>query len=224
MTDKPYDNFDRSMLEDSLAFFGAITASVSHELNNVLSIIDQTGGLLDDLLYAAPEGKGIPPERLRTIVDKLANQTIRGVGIIKRLNYFSHSVDDPVKTLELPALVDIFSRLMQRLSGLKKVELVVQHQNSGLRVNSSPFFLQMLIYICIQNSLLNTKSGGNLKIATSESGNEAVIQIDRIAGENVLDQDFIKIIAGRIGGNVTVETVDGRECNIIRLPKHNSLT
>ena len=223
MTDESYNSFEKSLLEDSLVFFGAITASVSHELNNVLSIIDQTGGLLEDLLYVTPEGQGISPERLRTIVDKLANQTARGVSIIKRLNYFSHSVDDPVKTIALPDLLDIFSRLMQRLSGLKKVELVVQHQNSGLRVNSSPFFLQMLIYLCIQNSMLNLKSGGIMQIVSSESGNEAVIQIDRIAGENALDHDLIEKIAGRIGGKVSVESVAGRECNVIRLPKHSSL-
>ena len=36
------DQTDEQLLrERSLAFFGAITASVSHELNNVISILDQ---------------------------------------------------------------------------------------------------------------------------------------------------------------------------------------
>ncbi|MBL7192196.1 hypothetical protein ISS30_10950, partial [bacterium] len=43
--------------------------------------------------------------------------------IIKRLNTFAHSVDDPVRQFDLVQLVDNFIRLAQRLASLKRVNL-----------------------------------------------------------------------------------------------------
>ena len=64
MSDIDNGDIERVMWENSLAFFGAITASVSHELNNVMSIIDQNNGLLKDLLAV---GHPISNERLERI-------------------------------------------------------------------------------------------------------------------------------------------------------------
>jgi FixJ family two-component response regulator len=67
----------------------------------VLSIIDQTGGLLSDLISAAQKGIPIKEERLKTIADKIATQTERGTRIVKRLNQFAHSVNEPSKRVDL---------------------------------------------------------------------------------------------------------------------------
>jgi len=40
-----------------LEFFGKITACISHELNNVLSIINEYTGLLEDLMLTCGDGK-----------------------------------------------------------------------------------------------------------------------------------------------------------------------
>jgi hypothetical protein len=41
---------------DSLAFFGKVNASISHELKNVMAIISETAGLLGDLSEMARGG------------------------------------------------------------------------------------------------------------------------------------------------------------------------
>ena len=35
---------------DEIAFFGKVTASITHEIQNVLSIIKESSGLIDDVL------------------------------------------------------------------------------------------------------------------------------------------------------------------------------
>jgi len=221
MNEKPQREFEQQILNDSLLFFGKITASVSHELNNVLSIIDQTGGLLDDLLYNAQQGGEIPHERLRTISDKLSAQIERGVRIIKRMNTFAHTVDDPIKKVDIPNLVDTFCKLMQRLTGLKKVDLQVEHQTSMLQVDTSPFFLQMLIFNIIQVSLQNTETGGTLCISTSGTEEKALIEIDRIAGKYDLDPDFVIKLSDKIGGKLELIKKGEKELFIIELSGFN---
>jgi len=61
---------ERLLKDEGLAFFGAITASISHELNNVIAIIDQSAGLLNDLLAGAQYGRPITNEKLERISKK----------------------------------------------------------------------------------------------------------------------------------------------------------
>ena len=75
----------QSVLDAGLAFFGAVTASVTHEQNNVLSVIDQTAGLLQDMIAAEREGTPINIDRLADAVRTVQAQTERSLGIIRRL-------------------------------------------------------------------------------------------------------------------------------------------
>jgi hypothetical protein len=47
--------------ETGLQFYGKITASVSHEIKNVLAIINENAGLLEDFTFMADRGKPIDP-------------------------------------------------------------------------------------------------------------------------------------------------------------------
>ena len=52
------DNAKELFGYDSLAFFGKVSASISHELKNVMAIISETAGLLGDLSAMA---RGVQP-------------------------------------------------------------------------------------------------------------------------------------------------------------------
>ena len=49
---------DLAARQNGFAFFGAITASLSHELNNVLATIKELSGLLEDLVHAVKPERG----------------------------------------------------------------------------------------------------------------------------------------------------------------------
>jgi hypothetical protein len=51
------DNTQDLLQYESLAFFGKINASISHELKNVMAIISETAGLLKDLSDMAATGR-----------------------------------------------------------------------------------------------------------------------------------------------------------------------
>ncbi|MEJ2737106.1 MAG: histidine kinase dimerization/phospho-acceptor domain-containing protein, partial [Anaerolineae bacterium] len=153
MTDDSGNNREKQVGEKELAFFGAITASVSHELNNVISIIDQTAGLLQDLLAGAREDQPIPNERLQRIADSVAAQTDRGVRIIKRLNTFAHSVDDPVKEFEINPTVENLVALARRFASLKRVELEAKLPDTPPKVTNNPFRVQQALFTCLRYML-----------------------------------------------------------------------
>ena len=84
-----------------LQFFGQISASISHELKNVLAIINENAGLLEDLALMADRGKPIDPERLIKMAATVKRQIGRADGIIKNMNRFAHSADHPVETVDV---------------------------------------------------------------------------------------------------------------------------
>jgi C4-dicarboxylate-specific signal transduction histidine kinase len=75
------DNFDQ---RSNLNFFGKITASVTHELNNVFSIINEYNGLLEDQIFIAESELTPNIEKLSRIQDRLAKQIARGETIITK--------------------------------------------------------------------------------------------------------------------------------------------
>lgn len=151
----PDDNNGRSqkLKNGDLAFFGALTASVSHELNNIISIIDQSAGLLTDLLAGAQSGRPLSPEQLERIADRIKYQTGRGVDFIRRLNAFAHSTDEPVREFELNQLVENLAALTVRFASLKGVNLKVTYSDQPLNIIASPFLIQQVLYLIIKNIL-----------------------------------------------------------------------
>src|SRR4030067_193492 len=92
---------EKRLREKGLAFFGSITASFSHEINNIMAIIGELAGLMEDLLRVADLGHPPQLERFRRVSERIGTQVKRGEEMIKRLNRFAHTMDEPVKTIEM---------------------------------------------------------------------------------------------------------------------------
>lgn len=78
--------------QDKSFFMGKVTASVSHELQNVLAIIRETAGLMQDFLMMGDACADLG-ERLENSLASIKNQVVRGVNLTSGLNQFAHSAD-----------------------------------------------------------------------------------------------------------------------------------
>ena len=83
-----------SIGECGLHCFGAISASVSHELKNALAIINENAGLLEDLSFMAEKGLPLEPAKLKSLAASIGKQIQRADGIIRNMNHFAHSTID----------------------------------------------------------------------------------------------------------------------------------
>jgi len=161
-----------------IAFFGAITASVSHELNNVISIIDQTAGLLDDLLVGAANGREIKPESLQRVADGITKQTGRGVSIIKRLNRFAHTTDDDRIAYELNEVVENLTELVRRFAERRRVKLSFESTAEKIDRPGNPLLLQRLIFQCYWQLLWTSEANDELMLKVTGEQDQPVIIIE----------------------------------------------
>ncbi len=199
MSSKPGEIRDSDMLSESLTFLGKVMASVSHELNNVISIIDQTGGLLQDLVIGEEKGIPISIQRLSQAASSVRNQTKRGLDIIQRLNRFAHSTDLPITKFDVNEVMENIVALTQRLAGLKRARLEFKPYSTGLSVHSNPFLLQQIIFNLIIGVLASVEPDDRVEIAVNsvEAGSSISVGLSR---RIELDHTVVEKIRKVVGG------------------------
>lgn len=133
-------------IETGLRFFGKMTASISHEIKNVMAIINESAGLLEDYSLMAEKGMPIDPERIKVISGRVAAQVLRADGIATNMNGLAHSVDDFRKSVCIRETLTLAVGLTQRLADMRSVALALKLPSAPPTVITSPFHLQNLIW------------------------------------------------------------------------------
>jgi len=134
---------------DDLLFFGKVSAQVSHELKNILTIINEQAGLLADRT-----GRGLPldPERLAMAVACLQRQVQRGDRLLAGFNRFAHAADLPRREVSLAEAAALAATLGARRAALARVALSAAAGDDA-RVVSDPFLLCRLLMACLERAL-----------------------------------------------------------------------
>jgi len=152
------------LYREQLEFFGKITASVTHELNNVLSIINEYTGLLKDLTLLAEQGKSLDLEKIQKIICNIEAQIKRKKDIIKLLNKFSHRVDTVILNFNLFESLNEIVLLSRRFAALKKVNLEMNIQDFNFNINNSPFIIENAVFLSILLSLQYSAADSTIQI------------------------------------------------------------
>jgi len=197
-------------------FFGAITASLSHEMNNVLAIVNELAGLQEDVLAAADEGRPLSPEKLRSISSRIAQQVQRGKGFVKQLNRFAHSVDHASTQMDVREELERGIALNQRFARLRKVGLELRAPEATFSVQGCPFDVQHLVFSSIEIGLGVAAEGATLIVTLCgrDDGVDITLTVERAgecdpaapAAEHPAEKlTYLRLLAEQLGG-----TCEGR--------------
>jgi C4-dicarboxylate-specific signal transduction histidine kinase len=176
-----------SIGESGLRFFGKVSASISHEMKNVLAIMNENAGLLEDLTLAAQRGKAIDPERLNRTAGNFLKQIHRADQILKNMSIFAHSVDQFSGQVSLHELAMLVANLIGRPAAMRKITLETATPNEPVQLNTNPFLLENLIWLCLEFALTATSAGGILTLTPEKT--DAGIRL-HIAGIDRLAESF----------------------------------
>ena len=199
------DAKEQLLREKGFGFFGAITASLSHEMNNVFAIINELSGLLDDFFHAAEQGAPLNVERLRGTTQRIGAQVERGQEYIKRLNGFAHTVDDRQTTIVLNETVEAITTLCRRLGKLRRVELETSLPEVSPRIEGSAFDVQHIIFRCIDIVLNASEQGDVVQINIEpQDGGARLIFASSSAVESTAEleskRDFLTLLVAEMQG------------------------
>ncbi len=215
MTGKAMTDADngRSKTGEKLRFFGKVTASVSHEINNVFAIIGEHAGLAEDLLLTVSEERPLSPEKIGNVVRTIKKHLDRGKTIVKRLNNFSHSVDQPVASFNAGEAAENIVNLAGRLAYQKKAELLAQLPPDEVMIETDPFAFRHAIFLAVMLMLEKSGSGDGLCVAiqAADGGVEARVSSTAAGETDSGGEQFhaLCFIMEEMGGRASVENAQG---------------
>ena len=153
--------------EREVAFFGKITAGITHELKNVLAIIRESSGLMEDIMSISPEAVVSYQEKFETSLGKIKDQIKRGVELTDRLNKFAHSSDKTIEKIELDKTIEQLVAISQRFAKLKNIVLnsdLSTPLDQSVIIETRPVQLQMALFAAIECCLNAMPGGGAIHI------------------------------------------------------------
>ena len=178
-----------------IGFMGKVTASLSHEIKNTLAIINESVGLMGDLLRKDAPDDWPPYSRLTNLMGSIEEQVQRSAAIVKRLNQFAHSMDKSLAELDLNETVRQTVILAQRFATLRRVNLATQLESKPLHLLGDPFRLLYVIFGFIDRAINCSPKEAEVTVKTERSG--AMFQV------TVTDQGTVE--AGKIRALVSAD-------------------
>ncbi len=142
------------------AFMGKITAGVTHEIKNVLAIIKESAGLLEDLISLSQDDLP-PPDKFLRVLTRINGQVTRGVDLSASLNAFAHTGDELRASVDLNQAVVQSAFLSQRFARLKRITLSAFPCEKPLVATTDPLAFQMLLFQCV-DLLMNLLGAGSV--------------------------------------------------------------
>jgi signal transduction histidine kinase len=174
--------------ETGLQFFGKMTASISHEIKNILAIVNENAGLLEDLALLGDQGAVIEPQRLKHISRIVRKQVGRADAIVKNMNRLAHSVDESIKITDLNEVLKLLVAVSSRFASARGVALEPEDRQDPLELRTAPLFLMALFWLCLDYAM--DRAGEDKTVALATRKTEAGIQV------------FFKGLGGLAGASV----------------------
>ncbi|HMA86114.1 MAG TPA: hypothetical protein VKN73_10450 [Desulfosalsimonadaceae bacterium] len=134
-------------------FFGKITASMTHEFKNVLAIIKESAGLMEDITKIAPLSDNKHQEKFDNALATVKNQLNRGMELSTVFNRFAHSPDKPRAEINLKDLAERVVLLSDRFARLKHITLAAAPDDKAdktLNIPGNPVWAQMAVYQAVE--------------------------------------------------------------------------
>jgi signal transduction histidine kinase len=173
--------------ETGLQFFGRITASISHEIRNVLAVLNENAGLLEDFVLMAEKGTPMDPERLKRLAGSMRKQVLRANGIVENMNRFAHAVDEKAKEIDLHETLSLFVALTQRFADMREVKLEPVYMEARMALQTNPFLLENLLWCLLDFAMDSTGKGKGLGIVAD--GDEGAVRIKFTGLEGLAERD-----------------------------------
>jgi signal transduction histidine kinase len=209
--------------ETGLQFFGQISATISHEIKNVLAIINENAGLLEDLTLMADRGKPMDPARLKIMAATVKGQIGRADNIIKNMNSFAHSVDQAITTVDLNETVELIVALTARFAAMKNVRVDLQLPQNSPKIQTAPFLLMNLLWLCLDFAMDASGELKQIEVVAEETNDDIRIQLKRLTrlsemASNTFPSEREKQLLEMLAATLKLESEDQRI--VLRLAKN----
>ncbi|NNM05038.1 MAG: HAMP domain-containing histidine kinase, partial [Gemmatimonadetes bacterium] len=167
------------------AFLAAMTASATHEVRNVLAIIKESAGLVDDLVEVQGAAGRLDPEKVRKALERIGLQVRRGADLLTHLNRLAHTLDQDLSTVELNQEVQQLVFLNQRFARQKGQQVLFEGSQDEQQLQVNALHLHMLLSAATRCCLDELPEGCKVSVGVLEEGGSAVVEFGSVDGDDL---------------------------------------
>ena len=199
-------------------FLAKITTGTTHEIRNVLAIIKESAGLIEDIVRSYEQSGSLQPDRLIRSVDRIGAQVSRGAELMSALNRFAHSLDHAQDRVDLNHEALQVALLCGRLAKQKghRVQVLQKDQDVTLTVNR--LRLQMALFAGVECCLEQLPEPGTVVMHSGRYGDIPTVDFIGEVGDGVV----LPAPTEATGWNRVVEFLDllGATVETASVPSH----
>ncbi len=147
---------------NKMASIGRLAASVAHEINNPLAVINEKAGLIQDLFRLKDHYK--KDERLLGLVDSVLGCVERAGAITKRLLNFARNLEADVEEVQIGEVIKQVLGFVGKEAELRDIRIALEVQEGFPSFECDRGKLQQIFLNIINNALGALEDGGHLNI------------------------------------------------------------
>jgi two-component system, NtrC family, sensor kinase len=176
---------------NKMASIGRLAASVAHEINNPLAIINEKAGLLKDLFLIKEEYR--KDEKLIGIVDAITGCVKRAGKITKRLLTFAGKFESAVVEINLREVLEGGLEFYLREASHRSIDLQLDMAEDVGMIMSDLGKLQQVFVNIINNAFAAVGDGGSINIIVRNLDTETVAIQFKDTGCGIPQEDINRI-------------------------------
>lgn len=161
---------------EEAAFIAGVTASTTHEIRNILAIVQESAGLIEDLVRSCERSKSLDQNKLLRALGRIDAQVNRGAEVLSHLNRLAHSVDHEKQETDLAELVRRVVFLGQLLAKRTRHTLQARGIEHHCSVVTAPLYLQMALFSALRCCLEQLPEGTTVTISLTSEGDRHTIE------------------------------------------------
>lgn len=193
-----------------LQFIGKVLSTFTHELNNHLSIIKESAGLIEDILRFQKSSAKYDIDESLKILQSIENQIAKTSWISKQLNSFGHRMDKPLSAFSLNECLEELLVLLSRIANQKKVTFEKDFQEGIPMTFGDSARLQFMIFCIIDKNLKILDKDSSIFLKTTHS--HGIIKIEILPQGNFQEteekemcpQEIVKYAVEQLGGSIEI--------------------
>ena len=172
------DNNENILRDNQLASLGKMLAGYSHELKNHLAIINESAGLMDDLLEMGAIEDEQSIQRFKKSIALIWERISQADTMAKHMNSFAHKMDTPVSTFDVNELLSEELAFLDRFFWIKSVSVHKELQPDLPSVTNNPSLLQFVIFTYMHQMIAGIESGTEITLSSQMKEQDILIIID----------------------------------------------
>jgi C4-dicarboxylate-specific signal transduction histidine kinase len=168
------------------AFVAEVAAGTTHEIRNILAIVKESAGLIEDLIYAFNKRRSLDQDKLMRSLGRIDAQVARGTELLSNLNRFAHSLDHVQDTVDVTREIQQVASLCQFRARRGRHLIDVQTEGLELKVVLDPFRFQISLFAAVGCCLEQLPDGSTIKISADRKDDRPTVEFTGQGGDEAI--------------------------------------